>query len=203
MFCSVRVNFWTLNPLDHDDRAKQVDIDVNVSSLLQSLFGDILCRQVTVLPFLRVGLVCVLHHKPAINNTCHDGHSIVKLTAIYTSPDIADLECFVSVRVPLDKGNFANKLTGIPPHVDHLAAIIDLKGEMAKVEGINDEVSKLGCNPQKVSDDESERTRHKQWASLDHFFILMMESFNMLQLADSFSSAHYKLHTDFGILETK
>ena len=37
-------NFWTLNPLDYDARAKQVEIDVKVSSLLQSLFGDILCR---------------------------------------------------------------------------------------------------------------------------------------------------------------
>ena len=36
--------FWTLNPLDYDARAKQAEIDVKVSSLLQSLFGDIFCR---------------------------------------------------------------------------------------------------------------------------------------------------------------
>ena len=84
--------FWTLNPLDNDARAKQLKINDKVSSLLQSLFGDILCRQVTVLPFLRLGLACVLHHKTAINNTCCDAHSIIKLTAIYTSPDIADIE---------------------------------------------------------------------------------------------------------------
>ena len=200
-------NFWTLNPLDHDARAKQVEIDVKVSSLLQSLFGDILCRQVTVLPFLRVGLACVLHHKTAINNTCRDGHSIVKLTAIYTSPDIADIECFVSVRVPFDEGNFAIKLTGIPPHVAHLAAISDLKGDMAKIapsllneiqkmlddrtfggvlsekrmegliekligskiEGIHDEMRKLGSNSQKDSDGGNEKTRHKQWASSEIF----------------------------------
>ena len=125
--------FWTLNPLDHDARVRQVEIDVKVSSLLQSLFGDILCRQVTVLPFLRVGLACVLHHNTAINNTCHDGHSIVKLTAIYTTPDIVDIEHFINVRVPFDEGNFAIKLTGIPPHVAHFAAISDLKGDMAKI----------------------------------------------------------------------
>ena len=33
-------NFWTLNPLDHDARAKQVEIDAKVSAVLQSLFGD-------------------------------------------------------------------------------------------------------------------------------------------------------------------
>ena len=81
-------NFWTLNPLDHGARVKQVEIDVKVSSLLQSLFGDILYIQVTVLPSLSVALACVLHHKTAIINTCCDGHSIVKLTASYTSPDI-------------------------------------------------------------------------------------------------------------------
>jgi hypothetical protein len=122
--------FLTLNPLDHDARAKQLEIDVIESSLLQSLFGDILCSQETVLPFLQVGLACVLLHKAAINTTYHDGHSIVKLTAIYTSPDIVDMEYFVSVRVPFDEGNFAIKLTGIPPHVAHLAAISELKGEM-------------------------------------------------------------------------
>ena len=37
--------FWTLNPLDYDARAKQVEIDVKVSSLLQSLFGDILSEK--------------------------------------------------------------------------------------------------------------------------------------------------------------
>jgi hypothetical protein len=84
-------NFWTHNPLDHDTTAKQLEIDVKVLSFLQSLFGDIICRQVTVLPLLLVGLACVLHHKTAINNTCRESHSIVKLTAIYTFPDIADL----------------------------------------------------------------------------------------------------------------
>ena len=89
--------------------------------------------QVTVLPSLRVGLACVLHHKTDNNNTCCDGQSIVKLPAIYTSPDIVDMECFVCVRVPFDEGNFAIKLTGIPPHVAHLAATSDLKGDMAKI----------------------------------------------------------------------
>ena len=37
--------FGTLNPLDHDARAKQVESDVKVSSLLQSLFGDILSEK--------------------------------------------------------------------------------------------------------------------------------------------------------------
>jgi hypothetical protein len=192
--------FGTLNPLDHDARVKKLEINVKVSSLLQSLFGDILCRQVIVLSFLRVGLACVLHHRTAINNTCCDGHSIIKLTAIYTSPDIVDIEHFVSVRVPFDKGNFANKLTGIPPHVAHLAAISDLKDDMAKIassllkeiqkmlddrtfggvlsetrmealiekligskiEGIQDDLRKLGSNPQKVSHGGNEKTRHKQ-----------------------------------------
>ena len=140
-------NFWTLNPLDHDARAKQVEIDAQVSAVLQSLFGDILLRQVTVVPFLRVGLACVLHHKTAMNNTCHKCHSIVKLTAIYTSPDIVDIEHFVSVRVPFDEGNFAIKLTGIPPHVAHLAAISGLKGDMAKI------VPSLLMEIQKMLDD--------------------------------------------------
>ena len=35
------------------------------------------------------------------------------------------------------------------------------------------------------------------------FFILMMESFGVFQLAGSFPSAHFQLLTVFGILETK
>jgi hypothetical protein len=125
--------FWTLNPLDHDASARQVDIDVKVSSLLQSLFGDILCRQITVLLFLIVGLANVLHHQTAINNTHCDGNSIVKLTAIYMTPDIVDIECCVSTRVPVDEGNFVIKLTGISPCVSHFAAISGLKDKMAKI----------------------------------------------------------------------
>ena len=55
------------------------------------------------------------------------------LTVIYTSPDIINMECFVSTRVPFDEGNSAIKLTGIPPQVAHLAAISDLRGDMAKI----------------------------------------------------------------------
>ena len=115
--------FWTPNPLDHDASARQIEIDVKVSSLLQSLFGDILWRQVTVLLFPRVGLASVLCHKTAINNTCCDGHSIVKLTAIYMPPDIVDIECCVSTRVSVDEDNFAIKLTVIPPYVAHLCLV--------------------------------------------------------------------------------
>ena len=43
------------------------------------------------------------------------------------------MECFVSTRVPFDEGNSAIKLTGIPPQVAHLAAISDLRGDMAKI----------------------------------------------------------------------
>ena len=44
-FAVTEPNFWTINPLDHDARAKQVEIDVKISSLLQSLFGDILSEK--------------------------------------------------------------------------------------------------------------------------------------------------------------
>ena len=122
-FAVAEPKFWSLNPFYHDARAKQLEIDVKVSTLLQSLFGDILCRQVTFLPFLRVGLACVQHHKSAIKNTCCDGHSIVKLTAIYMPPDIVDIECCVSTRVSVDEDNFAIKLTVIPPYVAHLCLV--------------------------------------------------------------------------------
>ena len=55
------------------------------------------------------------------------------LTAIYTSSDVVDIKQYVSVRVPFDEGNFAVKLTGIPPHVAHLAAISGLKDEMTRI----------------------------------------------------------------------
>jgi hypothetical protein len=53
-------NLWTSNLIDHDARAKQVETEIRVSSLLQMLCGDTLCRQVTDLPYLRVGLACNL-----------------------------------------------------------------------------------------------------------------------------------------------
>ena len=107
----------------------------------------ILLKQVTVTPFLQVGLACVLHHKTSLNKTFHKCHSIVKLTAIYTSLNIVDIEHFFSVRVPFDEGNFAIQLTGIPPHVAHLAAISGLKGDIAKI------VPSLLMEIQKMLDD--------------------------------------------------
>ena len=51
-FAESESNFWTLDQLDYDARRKQVEIDAKVLDVLQSLFGNILYRQVTVLPFL-------------------------------------------------------------------------------------------------------------------------------------------------------
>ena len=96
-FAASKPDLWTLNLIDHDARAKQVETEIKVSTLLQSLCGDTLCRQVTVLPFLRFGLACNLHHIAIINNTCCNGHPIVKLTTIYASPYIVDIESILSV----------------------------------------------------------------------------------------------------------
>ena len=55
------------------------------------------------------------------------------LTAIYTSSVVVDVKKYVSVRVPIDEGNFACKLFGIPPHVANLAAISGFKDEMTRI----------------------------------------------------------------------
>jgi hypothetical protein len=39
----------------------------------------------------------------------------------------------------------------------------------SKIEGIHDEMMKLGSNPQKVSDGGNAKTRHKQWAHSELF----------------------------------
>ena len=73
----------------------------------------------------------------------------------------------------------------------------------SKSEGIHEEMRKLGGNPQKVSDGGNKKQGTSNGQAQSFFFILMMKSFDTLQLADSFPSAHFQLHTVFGILETK
>ena len=56
------------------------------------------------------------------------------LTGVYTSNEIAALSDQVVVRYPFEeKDFFAMKLTGFPPHVAHLAAIEQMRGDFLRL----------------------------------------------------------------------
>ena len=74
-------NFWIRNPNDANARVKQTELDGKVILALCSLFGDVIHRQVMVLPFLRVGLACILHHRKHLQQLCTDKSALSK-TAI-------------------------------------------------------------------------------------------------------------------------
>jgi hypothetical protein len=73
----------------------------------------------------------------------------------------------------------------------------------SKIEGIQDDLRKLRSNSQKVSDGGNKKQGISNGQAQSFLFILMMESFDMFQLAGSFPSADFQLLTVFGILETK
>ena len=50
-----------------------------------------------------------------------------------TLSDVFHVKQYVSVRVPFEEGNTAVKLSGIPPHFAHLAAIHGLNDEMTRI----------------------------------------------------------------------
>ena len=99
---------------------------------LRSLFGDVIHRQVMVLPFLCVGLACILHHRKHLQQLRTDKSAVSK-TAIYTSREFLALDEHIVVRYLSceEESSFAVKLTGIPPHVAHLAFIRStMRGEL-------------------------------------------------------------------------
>lgn len=126
-------NFWTLESLDYDSARKQVEINTKVLTILHSLFCDILYQQVTVLPLLHVSLVYDLRYNNGINFACQDGHSILRLTAVFKSSDFVDIKQHVSIRVPFDEDNNAVMLCGYSPHVAPLAANSGLKVDLTKL----------------------------------------------------------------------
>ena len=106
-------NFWIRNPNDANARVKQTELDGKVILALRSLFGDVIHRQVMVLPFLRVGLACILHHRKHLQQLRTDKSAVSK-TAIYTSREFLALDEHIVVRYLSCKeaSSFAVKLTG-------------------------------------------------------------------------------------------
>ena len=91
-------------------------------------------RQVALIPFLQVVLACVLHHMENLQILRKDKTSLMHLTGVYTSNEIAALSDQVVVRYPFEeKDFFAIKLTGIPPQVAHLAAIEQMRGDFLRL----------------------------------------------------------------------
>ena len=92
--------FWIRNPNDANARVKQTELDGKVILALLSLFGDVIHRQVMVLPlpFLHVGLACmILHHRKHLQQLRTD-KSAVRKTAIYTSREFLALDEHIVVR---------------------------------------------------------------------------------------------------------
>ena len=124
-------NFCIQNPKDANAQEKQTEFDGKVILALRSLFGDVICHQVMLLQILCVGLACILHHRKHLQQLC-TATSTVSKTAIYTSREIFALNEHILIRYLSckEESSFAVKLTGIPPHVAHLAAIRFMRGEL-------------------------------------------------------------------------
>ena len=85
-----------------------------------------------VLPFLCVRLACFLHHRKHLHQL-HTEKSAVSKIAIYTSREVFALDEQVVIRSLSceEESSFAVRLTGIPPHVAHLAFIRStMRGEL-------------------------------------------------------------------------
>jgi hypothetical protein len=98
-FAVLEPHFWTLDPLEQHARANQVEIDSKMSPLLQNncYLETVFLDSLQFFHFYKFVELMFYFTKFAIDNACCDGHTTVKLTTIYKFPDIADIECFVTV----------------------------------------------------------------------------------------------------------
>ncbi len=83
------------------------DVSTSVRIVLQSMFGEV---------FLRVGLASALHHRDVLHEN-YPGTSIIRATSLYTSREVLELKALVRISKLGDKDCYAQRVTGIPPHV--------------------------------------------------------------------------------------
>ena len=90
------------------------DVSISVRIVLHSIFGE------GILPasymFLRVGLACSLHHRDTLQEN-YPSTSIIRSTSLYTSREVLDLKALVRISKLGEKDCYAQRVTGIPPHV--------------------------------------------------------------------------------------
>ena len=90
------------------------DVSTSVRIVLQSMFGEGLLPASYM--FLRVGLASSLHHRDVLQEN-YPSTSIIRATSLYTSREVLELKALVRISKLGDKDCYAQRITGIPPHV--------------------------------------------------------------------------------------
>ena len=90
------------------------DVSTSVRIVLQSMFGEGLLPASYM--FLRVGLASSLHHRDTLHEN-YPNSSIIRATSLYTSREVLELKALVRISRLGDKDCYAQRVTGIPPHV--------------------------------------------------------------------------------------
>jgi hypothetical protein len=90
------------------------DVSISVRIVLHSIFGKGI-RPASYM-FLRVGLACSLHHRDTLQEN-YPSTSIIRSTSLYTSREVLELKALVRISKLGDKDCYAQRVTGIPPHV--------------------------------------------------------------------------------------
>ena len=100
--------------------------EAELKEKIQSTIEDIFGRKIpnAIHPFLRIGLACHLHHRPKLD-VLHPNDSALRLTALFTSRHIKDLQDHVKTGFPSDEdfSMYWEEPTGIPSHVIELVNI--------------------------------------------------------------------------------
>ncbi len=91
------------------------DVSTSVRIVLQSMFGEGM-RHASSYMFLRVGLACSLHHRDALHEN-YASTAIIRATTLYTSREVLELKALVRISKLGDTDCYAQRITGIPPHV--------------------------------------------------------------------------------------
>ncbi len=90
------------------------DVSTSVRIVLRSIFGEGLLPASYM--FLRVGLASSLHHRETLCES-YPMSSIIRSTSLYTSREVLELKALVRISKLGDKDCYAQRVTGIPPHV--------------------------------------------------------------------------------------
>ena len=109
----VFVNVTVGSTVQEVEKQKE-DVSTSVRIVLQSMFGEGLLPASYM--FLRVGLASSLHHRDTLHEN-YPNRSIIRATSLYTSREVLELKALVRISRLGDKDCYAQRVTGIPPHV--------------------------------------------------------------------------------------
>jgi hypothetical protein len=106
--------------------ANKIEVDGKAASIVASIFG--VCVSASMQKFLRVGMACSLHHREELDRL-YPANAMIRTTMLYTEADVLDMAQYVKV-AKVGEDVFAERVTGIPPHVIQQCLLEELKSKI-------------------------------------------------------------------------